>query len=215
MKEKPMLHASRPPVSLLALVIAGLAFTARASAQEPAEQAAPAEAPPATTVTTAPATAGGGGFGAPGTWVFTYDTADTGSGYAFFHTVSGGQTTIELNPGVDYFLAPNISVGGNLFFSHSSGGGNGAPSSSSVGADVRAGYNLNLTDSIGLWPTARFFVVHHPAPVGTTTAFVVFAPFIWHATTHFFLGGGPSLNVGLSGGDYTQFGLDFILGGWL
>ncbi len=198
-----MLPTSRGRLGLLAAAIAGLASAGRASAQEPAPPAGP---PPALTATAAPA---GGGFGAPGTWVFTYDTADTGSGYAFFHAVSHGQTTVELNPGADTFLAPNVSVGGNLLFSHTSGSG------SSVGADVRAGYNLNLTESVGLWPTARYFVVHHPSPAGTATFFVVFAPFLWHATPHFFLGGGPALNVGVSGNDYTQFGLDFTLGGWL
>ncbi|HXU64395.1 MAG TPA: hypothetical protein VN962_21995 [Polyangia bacterium] len=205
-----MLHPSRPRLSLLAFVLMGTAFAARAEAQEP--EPAPTSPPPtAATVTTA--SAAGSGFGAPGTWVFSFETADNGYGFAFFHA-QDKTTTLTLNPGVDYFLAPNISLGANIFFSHTSGDGGGT----SFGGAVRAGYNLNLTGDIGLWPSARFFVVHHPAAPdqsSTQTAFGLFAPFLWHATTHFFLGGGPDLNIGLSGGNYTEFGLDFILGGWL
>lgn len=198
-----MLYPLRARLSLLAFVLAATAFTARASAQEPA----PAAAPPAT-ATASPAPSSAGGFGALGTWVFSFETApDNGSGFVFFHKVSNGATTVALNPGVDYFLAPNVSLGGNVIFSHTSGSG------STVGAAVRAGYNLTLADNVGFWPSARFSVVHVPG--NSSTAFGVFAPFLWHATTHFFLGLGPDLNVATSGGDYTELGLDFILGGWL
>jgi len=203
-----MLHTFRPRLSLLAFLLAG-AFAAQASAQEP--EPAPTAPPPAATVTAAPAAASG--FGAPGTWVLSMDTPpDNSSGLVFFHKVNNGATTIALNPGVDYFLAPNISLGGNVIFSHTTG------NDSVFGVAVRAGYNLALAENIGFWPSARFSVLHHPHgpnESGTSTAFGVFAPFLWHPVPHFFLGLGPDLNVGLSGGDPTEFGLDFILGGWL
>ncbi len=163
--------------------------------------------PPAAAPAAAPA-----GFGAPGVWVFTFETADNGYGSAFFHKTSGdGGTTVQLNPGVDYFLAPNVSVGANLFFSHSTGSG------SNVGGGVRAGYNLAhrrqrrvLADRAVFRDSLRRLDAQHDARRSG-----VLAPFIWHATTHFFLGGGPDLNHELSGGSYTEYGLDFILGGWL
>jgi hypothetical protein len=189
---------------LLALTSAAAVLTTGgAQAQEPA--ATPASPPPAASLGVA-----SNGFGAPGVWVFTFETADNGYGSAFFHKTAQGGTTIQLNPGVDYFLAPNISLGGNLFFSHSTGSG------SDVGVGVRAGYNLDIVPRVGFWPTARFFLIHYGgSSPGTATSLGVLAPFIWHATTHFFLGGGPDLNHGLSGGTYTEYGLDFMLGGWL
>jgi hypothetical protein len=199
MKEAPMRQPVARLLSLLAFVAAAAAAD-RAQAQQPP----PPEAAPAP-----PAVAPGGGFGAPGTWVFTFETADGGSGYASFHKVSGGGSTVTLNPGADYFLAPDISLGATLTFSHTSGGG------SIVGGGLRAGYAVPLVGDFGFWPSLRVFVVHGTSPSSTTTSMGVFAPFLWHATTHFFLGGGPDLNTNLSGGNYTEYGLDFILGGWL
>jgi hypothetical protein len=168
------------------------------------EQPAPVvSAPPAPA---APPTASG--FGDKGAWVFTFQTADSGSGYFLFHKTSGGGSTFQLNPGVDYFLAPSISLGGNISFTHDSGG-------NSFGAGVRAGYNLNINaaPAIGFWPMARFFVSH--SPQSTVTSLGVLAPFLWHLAPHFFLGAGPDLNVGLSGPTYTEYGIDFMLGGWI
>ncbi|MES1207147.1 MAG: hypothetical protein ABUS79_14515 [Pseudomonadota bacterium] len=191
----------RRPLLCALSTVAAIFAAPGAHAQEPAV-AAP---PPAAAVT-----AGPNGFGAPGVWVFTFETADPGYGSGFFHKTVNGGSTIQLNPGADYFLAPNVSVGGNLFFSHSTGSGD------DVGVAVRVGYDLAIAENVGFWPTARFWVIHYggSAP-STATAFGVLAPFIWHATTHFFLGGGPDLTRGLSNGGYTQYGLDFMLGGWL
>jgi hypothetical protein len=152
---------------------------------------------------------GTNGFGAPGVWVFTFETADPEYGSAFLHKTVNGGTTVQVNPGADYFLAPNVSVGANLFFSHATGSG------SDVGAAVRVGYNLAIVEKIGFWPTARFWVIHYGGSMPSTgTTFGVLAPFLWHPTNHFFLGGGPDLTHGVSGGSYTEYGLDFMLGGW-
>ncbi|MFL5306954.1 MAG: hypothetical protein ACJ8F1_17190 [Polyangia bacterium] len=194
-------------VSLIAFLCAGVVLAAgRAYAQEP--EPAPASPPPAVAAS-APAAVGSSGFGAPGVWVFTFQTADNGSGYAFVHKTSGGNTSVSLNPAVDYFLAPNISLGANLSVSHSTGNG------TNVGGGVRVGYNLDIVQNVGFWPTARFFVEHSGSAHTTNTSIGVLAPFIWHATTHFFLGGGPDLNRYLSNGGATEYGLDFMLGGWL
>jgi len=206
MRAPPSRAAARGSRLLVAsIALATAMFAGRASAEESAEP--PAPAPP--TTPTAPSAPAPSGFGAAGSWVFTYETADIGSGFAFFHKANdkAGTTTITLNPAVDYFVAPNISLGANLFFSHSSGNG------SAFGGGVRAGYDLSITETVSFWPSARYFLVHDPTPA-TVTSLGVFAPFLWHATTHFFLGAGPDLNAPVSGGGSTEFGLDFILGGW-
>jgi len=43
----------------------------------------------------------------------------------------------------------------------------------------------------------------------------VFAPFLYHVAPHFFLGAGPFLSYLVKGGPDTQYGLDFVIGGWL
>ena len=158
-----------------------------------------------------PRPCGPGGFGAPGVWVFTFQTADNGSGYAFFHKTSGGNATrSSLNPAVDYFLAPNISLGANLSVSHSTGNGHRRGGRRPCGLQPRHRRERRL-----LADGAVLRRCTPDRPTRTDTSIGVLAPFIWHATTHFFLGGGPDLNRGLSNGGSTEYGLDFMLGGWL
>jgi hypothetical protein len=192
------------------LVVAAAATSLMASAPARAQgQEAP---PPPEVSAPAPAAAApaASAFGAQGAWVFTYQTADSGTGFFLFRKTSGGGSTITLNPGVDYFLAPSISVGGNITFSHVSG------SSDTFGAGIRAGYNIALLPNASFWPMARFFLTRLADPQHTVvTSFGVLAPFLWHLTPHFFLGAGPHLTVQLSGGTDTEYGIDFMLGGWI
>jgi hypothetical protein len=160
----------------------------------------------------APVAAAGGGFGGTGQWVFSMETADSGSGFFFIHG-GGGNATISLNPAVDTFIASNVSVGGSVSFSHDTGGAG----STSVGLGGRIGYNLNITGPVGFWPTLRLFAQHQEVnhAGSTTSSFGVFAPFLYHLTPHFFLGAGPDFNLGLSGGTYKEYGIDFVIGGWI
>jgi len=43
----------------------------------------------------------------------------------------------------------------------------------------------------------------------------IFAPFLYVPAPHFFIGLGPTFNQGLSGGTGQDFGLDFMIGGWI
>lgn len=160
----------------------------------------------------APVAAAGGGFGSTGQWVFSIETADPGSGFFFIHA-SGGNATISLNPAVDYFIANNVSVGGSVSFSHDSS----EAGSTTIGIGARAGYNLNITGQFAFWPGVRLFAEHVNAnhADSSDSQFGVFAPFLYHLTPHFFLGAGPDFNLGLSGGSYKEYGIDFIIGGWL
>jgi hypothetical protein len=170
----------------------------------------PPGSPPATGF--APVAAAGGGFGGTGQWVFSMETADSGGGFFFIHA-SGGNATISLNPAVDTFIASNLSVGGSVSFSHDTGGAG----STSVGVGGRVGYNLNIAGPVGFWPTLRLFAQHQEVnhAGSTTSSFGVFAPFLYHLTQHFFLGAGPDFNLGLSGGSTKEYGIDFVIGGWI
>jgi long-subunit fatty acid transport protein len=140
------------------------------------------------------------------------ETADPGSGSFFIHG-SNGDATISLNPAVDYFIANNVSVGGSVSFSYDSSG----TATTRVGIGARAGYNLNLTGQVGFWPSLRLFAEHVNAnhTGSSDSSFGVFAPFLYHLTPHFFLGAGPDFNLGLSGGSSKEYGIDFIIGGWI
>ena len=55
----------------------------------------------------------------------------------------------------------------------------------------------------------------HNTGSSSTAALEVFAPFLYHVAPHFFLGAGPFLSYLVKGGPDTQYGLDFVIGGWL
>ena len=95
----------------------------------------------------------------------------------------------------------------------------GDASSTKLDLGARIGYDLTIQDRIGVWPMAGLFVSYVSDDAShssnTATSLTLFAPFLYHPAPHFFVGLGPSFQLGLSGGDYKQYGLDFTLGGWI
>ena len=184
-------------VATFLISIAGLAFTPAAAQAQPAT-GGPFAQPP-----------GPNGFGTPGQLVFD------GSAEFRLAKVTSGNTTFTLRPAVDYFIIPNVTIGGVVGFSTSSG--RFATTTLLIG--VRAGYNLNLTDKISVWPTAGFTYAHSDISdnggSNSSWAFNLYAPFLFHLVPHFFIGVGPFLDVGLSDGDQNVFGLQSVIGGWL
>jgi hypothetical protein len=168
-----------------------------------------ANPPPASS---APMARAGGNFGATGQWVASMRTAP-GSGFLYFHNPSGDGWEISLHPAIDYFLASRISVGGVFGYTYSPA----MSGTTTVDMGARAGFNLDINGTVGFWPLAGVAarVFNSGNVTDTSSALQIFAPFLWHPVVHAFLGLGPSFNAGLSGGDYTEFGLDFIIGGWL
>jgi hypothetical protein len=197
-----MTTANRTTKSLLLLVGALLATTSPARAQGDA------------TTPFAPMAQATGGFGAPTQWVLTMSTTP-GSGFVFVRKVSGGSSEIALHPALDYFIADHISVGGVVGIGYVSGDAG----RTTIDLGARIGYDLNIQDRIGVWPMAGLFVSHVSDDANhssnTATSLTLFAPFLYHLAPHFFVGLGPSFQLGLSGGDYKQYGLDFTLGGWI
>jgi hypothetical protein len=198
-----MTTVKRTTKSLLLLLGALLATTSPARAQTDATT--PAFAPMAQTT---------GGFGAPTQWVLTMSTTPT-SGFVFVRKVSGGSSEIALHPALDYFIADHISVGGVVGIDYVSGDAG----STRIDLGARIGYDLNIQDRIGVWPMAGLLVSHVSDDANhssnTATSLTLFAPFLYHPAPHVFVGLGPSFQLGLSGGDYKQYGLDFALGGWI
>jgi hypothetical protein len=192
----------------LSLFTAALLAPATARAQDASNDAAPFAGPPPSSPSYAPMARTTANFGAATQWVISVESANAGSTALYLH--SGWE--INIHPALDYFLVTNLSVGGTVGFRYNSGG----DTSFDIGA--RVGYVLPITGPIGFWPTAGVYTNYdhtgnHTSSTNATLG--IFAPFLWHPVPHFVLGLGPTFNLGLSSGNGQEYGLDFIIGGWL
>ena len=207
-----------------------------ARAQDAAPPAgAPASEPSANLAAVAAPSDPGGKFGAQGQLAVSVGLPLTGEapqlGLVHASTSMGGgsSTTLAIAPSVDYFIAPNLSVGGLLGIRYVS---NTAPpgalfisgNSTTLMAEVRVGYNLALGDTLSLWPRIGIGYSHSTAgqPIDSSYSvpLVAFAPLLWHPARHFFLGLGPIFTTALverAGGldqpKTTDIGIQADLGG--
>lgn len=138
------------------------------------------------------------------------------------HYSPGDTTTITLQPAVDYFVIPNLSVGGFIGLDYTT---TGSTTTVRFGVGPRVGYNLTLSDLVSIWPKVGFsFSTTNTEVEGDNTdsndntaiALNLFVPIMFHPATHFFAGFGPFLDTDLSGDNkVTAFGLKLTLGGWI
>ncbi|HLK92988.1 MAG TPA: hypothetical protein VKZ18_24050 [Polyangia bacterium] len=157
----------------------------------------------------APSAVPGAAFGASGQWAVSVASYNSGTSLFFAKQASGG-STLFLQPALDYFITNGLSIGGLVGFVY--GGG-----TTTVNVGARAGFNQALVDKVSFWPTAGI-VGSFQSGNGTSSSsakLVVLAPFLYHPAPHFFLGAGPFLSYLVKGGPDTQYGLDFVIGGWL
>jgi outer membrane protein with beta-barrel domain len=153
------------------------------------------------------ARAQGAAFGAPGSIAITGDFEG--------HLRNGWE--LRLHPSLDYFIAPNVSIGGVVGLQYRSG----TPSATTLDLGVRAGYNLAITPVVSFWPQVGIYYSHttisstanSPSSSSSSTSLGVNAPFLYHIATHFFLGAGPFFNLPLDGGG-NSYGLQTVVGGW-
>lgn len=150
-------------------------------------------------------------FGAQGQLVISSDAALT----LRKHNDDG--THLELTPAFDYFIAPNLSLGGFVSITYDSFD-NGH--STHLGIGPRIGYDILLSDLFTFWPMAglSYGTTSNSTDDSSHGAFAlnIFAPFLLHPVPHFFIGFGPFIDAGL-GGDArtTDFGARLTIGGWL
>jgi hypothetical protein len=142
--------------------------------------------------------------------------------------LDGSTTKLTLRPAIDYFVANNVSVGGfvGLEYARTS-----AVHATTFAIGPRVGYNLAFAEHFSFWPKLGFSYsssstsVDTAVPPGTTSladasgnhlALNVFAPVMFHAVQHFFLGFGPALDVDLTGNaKQTIVAGRLTIGGWL
>jgi len=134
-----------------------------------------------------------------------------------YSTAGSDAFTILLAPGADYFISDNISIGAGLNFGQIFTSGEDA---TSIGINVRAGYNLMYSDALSFWPKVQAGFIYNKTPSfqfgndGTFFQLGVFAPVMLHPTNHFFIGLGPNLDILLGDGDGLNFGARSVIGGY-
>ena len=165
----------------------------------------------------APVGRAGKDFGAKGQISINVDLPFTSDApqFAIYNTSvsgNGGSTTnVNITPALDYFVAPNLSIGGQLGFQHqsfSTPGSNVSEVGSGFVVGVRGGLNVPLAPALSLWPRLSLTYLSLSGG-GFTNSWVpltIFVPLLWHPASHFFLGGGPVFSTELSN-SYESNGL--------
>ncbi len=141
--------------------------------------------------------------------------------------ISGGTTTLQIAPAIDYFVLNNFSIGGFVAVNYVTSGDN---DSTRFSIGPRVGYNFALSDLVSIWPKVGFSYASTSGTVGravgdtimstsfsnSNLALNVFVPIMFHPVKHFFVGFGPFLDTDLSGDARTTvWGGKLTLGGWI
>ncbi|MGC4087219.1 MAG: hypothetical protein QM756_04805 [Polyangiaceae bacterium] len=161
-------------------------------------------------------------FGDPGQVVLS-GAFDLNLGRVAYNNTSANSSWINIGPSFDYFVSPNVSIGGWVTISYGSSQGFLASesienSSLGYGAGARVGYNYPMGPLFSWWTRGglswwrRKFSNKGPEGAvtsanGTSVAFgdydesvvtmSVTAPILLHPASHFFIGFGPELYLDL------------------
>jgi len=138
------------------------------------------------------------------------------TGFAFSQQVNSPSMTIfELRPAIDYFIIPNLTIGGAVDFHvvNFPSGNNNRETDTSFGIAPDVGYDFSLSDTFSFWPqgSLNFFFRSNGNPLVTLA---LLAPFLVHPAEHFFFGLGPGLQQDLTSNANTFLTGEFVLGGY-
>jgi hypothetical protein len=177
-------------------------------------------------------------FGNQGVFAFTNDMNIAFAGHSESSPNPGdtpSHWTLTLKPSMDYFVIQGLSIGGFVEWSHTgrsvpnqNGGGSQTSNSDTFGIGPRVGYNIPIVDAVSWWPLVSLAYTTTSNSDNTgDNAFTlgVYAPFLYHPVSHFFMGLGPFLSTDLSANGSangqsqpanksTDYGLQFTIGGW-
>ena len=140
-------------------------------------------------------------------------------------------TRVELQPAVDYFVAANLSIGGQLRISYTSVPNNSGTSNdtTTIGLLPRIAYNVALSPTSSIWPRVALGYVHTSmdsyggavTSSGYIVSLEIFVPLVFQPVPHFFLGGGPLVSTDLvskfedmDAAKTTNIGLMSTIGGY-
>jgi hypothetical protein len=161
-------------------------------------------APPPPPPAAAPAGALGQGFGEAGQLVISSED------FIGFAKVNHAGWSFTVQPAIDYFLMPAVTIGGVAAYIQKNGG----YKEELVGA--RAGFNLNVTENIGAW--GKVGIAYDHASQGnfssSTTWITAYLPIMYHLMPHLFIGVGPYYNLKIAGDGDHGYGFSSLVGGW-
>jgi hypothetical protein len=181
--------------------------------QAPPEAPPPSDAPPVAAVPVAPpaaAAAAGAdtGFGFLGQITLSDDlqllaTQQSSSSNGFEQKL----TQVQIQPAVDFFAMPNLSIGGKLVLGYMSAETTGNPSNSQTELAIfaRGGYTFAFSPTTYLWPRIGLGYDHIGGSL-TSSASVsinripleIYIPVVFLPASHFFFGIGPLIRTDLS-----------------
>jgi len=171
-----------------------------------------------------PPTSPAGMFGTAKQFAISGDGSITIS-YTSLSGVSGSTTRYQIQPGADYFIIDNLSLGVFMGFAYTT-----EPSGHTLNFNIgpRVGYNIPFSKIFSVWPRVGFSygstsvkqdaVGSTPESTTTNNAFALnlSVPVLFHPGPHFFFGFGPALDQDLSGDNKaTTISGRLTFGGWL
>jgi hypothetical protein len=124
------------------------------------------------------------------------------------------QTDIIIAPGADFFIAPNLSVGGFLRYD-----GVDSVNYKAYGAGARVGYVIGL-GKVSIWPRGGLALMSYDVGDDSRLYFTLnaYAPLLFHPVDHFFIGLGPEFNFDVYASDdapkVTELGITSVVGGY-
>jgi len=134
------------------------------------------------------------------------------AGFGFTQELdSPPSTTFSLRPALDYFIIPNLSIGGAVEFVSNSY--SHAPTTTSFSVAPEVGYEFALSDTWSFWPQAAISM-SFPNPGDPSATLIITAPFLVHPAPHFFFGIGPGFSQGLTSNPPTRITGTFLIGGY-
>ena len=189
--------------SFLSVLALTMSFAGIATAQEPPP---PGYAPPPGNAPPPPAAAGTA-FGNVGQLVIS-DDLRAGLLYTTLSEGDFSASALQLQPAVDYFVIPTLSIGGQLsiLYNTADDGAGSSANRTVVGILPRVGYNIALSPLASIWPRVALGYLHTsessdvsgaPSTSGYSIVLEAFVPFLFHPVPHFFVGGGPIVSTEL------------------
>ena len=174
-------------------------------------------------------------FGRPGQFVVT-GASVIGFSSTNYDNSPASHVSVNLSPGIDYFVLRNVSIGATLDAGYAddktgSTGNVAETQTLSFSVAPRIGWNAPLGQFFSWYPRLAigFTAAHEqetPANSASSTGnsvgawFSLYAPFLAHVAPQLFIGFGPTLshsflhNDGVANGDPTHFGAVAVVGGY-
>jgi hypothetical protein len=109
-------------------------------------------------------------------------------------------SSYELRPALDYFVAPSLSIGGQVSLAYYSSNGS---TQTIIGVMPQVRYDFSLSSLVSIWPRLGIAYTHTsnsfngPESTSYEVSLDVFVPLVFHPAPHFFIGGGPYLRTDL------------------